>query len=872
MLLPSSKSSMTAAAAVHAGVPHTPPLHAEPGAHTTPQPPQFAGSVSLLTHALLHTAVPAGAVRGPQVPVARPVLASVQPWHDSAHGPEQHTPSDEHELLVHSRAAAQATPSAFLGTQVVPEQKSPAMQSASTAQVALHAVAPHTSGAQVVVTAVGHAPAPLQLAAAVDMPAAQLAARHDTVAAATAHAPPLAHAPVLPHGGAVAQRTSDNPAVTEAHVPLLPPVRAAEHALHDVLHALLQQNPSAQKPETHSLFAPHTVPLPLHTPPGQLTHRPPVHCAPATQLAAVVQVVVHAVAPQMNGVQLLVTAAGHAPAPLQLAATVATPPAQLAARHDTVAAATAHAPALPHNPVFPHGGADPQRASAAPTVIAAHVPLAPPVLAAEQALHAVVHALLQQNPSTQKPAVHWLFAAHAPPVAFLGAHVPVEQKSPAMQSVSTAQVVLHAVVPHTSGEQFVVTATGHAPAPLQFAAAVATPVAQLAARHDTVAAATAHAPPLAHAPVFPHGGAATQRVSVPPAVTGAHRPLLPPVRAAEQALHAVAHALLQQNPSAQNPDVHSLFAAHATPLALHTPPGQLTHRPPVHCAPATQFAAVVQVVAHAVAPQMNGVQLVVTAAGHAPAPLQVAAAVATPLAQLAGRHDTVAAATAHAPVLPHNPVFPHGGAATQRVSAAPAVIDAHVPLAPPVLAAEQALHAVVQALLQQNPSMQNPDAHPLAAAQVPPPAFLGVHVPAEQKSALMQSVSAVHVVLHAVAPHISGEQLVVTADGHAPAPLQFAAAVAMPPVQLATRHDTVATATAHRPPLAQAPVFPHGGAATQRLSVPPAVTGAQVPLAPPVRAAEHALQDVLHAASQQKPSTQKPDVHWLFAVHVPPLA
>jgi hypothetical protein len=396
---------MTAAAAVQAGVPHTPPLHAEPAAHATPQPPQFTGSVSLLTHALLHTAVPAGAVRGPQVPVARPVLASVQAWHDSAHAPEQHTPSDEHELLVHSCAVAQVTPSAFRGTHVVPEQKSAAMQSVSAAQVALHALAPQTSGEQVVVTAVGHAPA-LQFAAAVATPPAQLAARHDTVGAATAHVPPLAHAPVFPHGGAVPQRASDNPAVTEAHVPLLPPVRAAEHALHDVLHALLQQNPSAQKPDTHSLFAAHAVPMLLHVPPGQLTHSPFVHCAPATQFAAVVHVAVHAVAPQMNGAQLVVTTFGHAPMPVQFAATVATPAAQLAARHDTVGAATAHTPALPHNPVFPHGGADPQRASAAPTVIGAQVPLAPPVLAAEQALHDALHALLQQNPSTQKPDVH----------------------------------------------------------------------------------------------------------------------------------------------------------------------------------------------------------------------------------------------------------------------------------------------------------------------------------------------------------------------------------------------------------------------------------------------------------------------------------
>jgi len=195
--------------------------------------------------------LPAGVVRTPQVPVARPVLASVQPWHDSEHAPEQHTPSDEHELLAHSRAAAHAVPRPFLGTQVVPEQKSPAMQSVSSAQVVLHAVGPQVSGAHVVVTGAAHAPVPLQCETAVATPLLQLAAPHATVVAATAHTPPTAQTPVFPHGGWLAQRPSARPVVTAAQVPLAPPVRAAAHALHAVLHALLQQNPSAQKPDAH---------------------------------------------------------------------------------------------------------------------------------------------------------------------------------------------------------------------------------------------------------------------------------------------------------------------------------------------------------------------------------------------------------------------------------------------------------------------------------------------------------------------------------------------------------------------------------------------------------------------------------------------
>ena len=55
--------------------------------------------------------------------------------------------------------------------------------------------------------------------------------------------------------------------------------------------------------------------------------------------------------------------------------------------------------------------------------------------------------------------------------------------------VSAEQVVRQAVAPHTRGEHAVVTGAGHAPEALQLAAAVATPLAQLADRHEVVVAA-----------------------------------------------------------------------------------------------------------------------------------------------------------------------------------------------------------------------------------------------------------------------------------------------------------------------------------------------------------------------------------------------
>ena len=51
---------------------------------------------------------------------------------------------------------------------------------------------------------------------------------------------------------------------------------------------------------------------------------------------------------------------------------------------------------------------------------------------------------------------------------------------------------------------------------------------------------------------------------------------------------------------------------------------------------------------------------------------------------------------------------------------------------------------------------------------------------------------------------------------------------------------------------------------------PPVVTFAQVPLVVAPAATEQALQLPVHALSQQKPSTQLPVPHWLFAVHAVP--
>jgi len=113
---------MLALVAEQVGALQTPFEQVAPLAQGLAQPPQLAGSVSVFTQALLQTAVPAGVVVGPQVPLARPVFAELHAWQDNLQVLEQHTPSVEHELLVHSASAAQIAPVAFFGVQTEPAQ------------------------------------------------------------------------------------------------------------------------------------------------------------------------------------------------------------------------------------------------------------------------------------------------------------------------------------------------------------------------------------------------------------------------------------------------------------------------------------------------------------------------------------------------------------------------------------------------------------------------------------------------------------------------------------------------------------------------------------------------------------------------------
>jgi hypothetical protein len=67
-----------------------------------------------------------------------------------------------------------------------------------------------------------------------------------------------------------------------------------------------------------------------------------------------------------------------------------------------------------------------------------------------------------------------------------------------------------------------------------------------------------------------------------------------------------------------------------------------------------------------------------------------------------------------------------------------------------------------------------------------------------------------HVVLHAVAPQLYGEQLVVVGGAHVPVPSQTAVPVAVPFEHDGVPHTVLLLAYAHAvPSVVQAPVVPH---------------------------------------------------------------
>ena len=132
------------------------------------------------------------------------------------------------------------------------------------------------------------------------------------------------------------------------------------------------------------------------------------------------------------------------------------------------------------------------------------------------------------------------------------------------------------------------------------------------------------------------------------------------------------------------------------------------------------------------------------------------------------------------------------------------------------------------------------------ALHVPPCAVFGTQVVPLHHAVETQSPSVAQVALHAVAPHRYGEQFTLVVARQAPAPLQTNALACVEPLHAWGAHSLSGSA-----PSAMVPHAP------------------SAPL--PFFTAEHAWHAPAHAASQQTPSTQKPETQSLESAHASPL-
>jgi hypothetical protein len=184
----------------------------------------------------------------------KPLVAS------SLQAVSQQTPS-LHWPLRHCPGAVQAAPKDFK-PQELPTQVLGATQSASEAQLALHALPLHVKLPQLRLSGVMQAPAPSQVDTGVwDELDAQAAGLQLLPLSTNAQAPPL-HAPVVPHvEGALALHLpwgSGAPSLTVAHRPSEP---ARLQAMQASEQAWLQHTPWAHVPDRHSPPALHAAPL-----------------------------------------------------------------------------------------------------------------------------------------------------------------------------------------------------------------------------------------------------------------------------------------------------------------------------------------------------------------------------------------------------------------------------------------------------------------------------------------------------------------------------------------------------------------------------------------------------------------------------------
>jgi hypothetical protein len=190
---------------------------------------------------------------------------------------------------------------------------------------------------------------------------------------------------------------------------------ASAHDLQVAAHAVEQQTPCAQKPESQSVLWVHEAPI------GERPQLPFMHSAGETHSLFPEQVVRQSLpAPQTNGAHVSEDPAMQVPTPSQVDASRRVDPVQLPGEQTVPCTYLRQAPAPSHVPSLPQLVAPSSPHSLAGSVPAGtgeQVPILPAML---QAWQASVQVVSQQTPSTQRPFEHSPPAVQSAPIDFFG--------------------------------------------------------------------------------------------------------------------------------------------------------------------------------------------------------------------------------------------------------------------------------------------------------------------------------------------------------------------------------------------------------------------------------------------------------------------
>jgi hypothetical protein len=232
---------------------------------------------------------------------------------------------------------------------------------------------------------------------------------------------------------------------------------------------------------------------------------------------------------------------------------------------------------------------------------------------------------------------------------------------------------------------------------------------------------------------------------------------------------------------------------------------------------------------------------------------------------MGGTHCVPGSHVRHAPLPSHLPSLPQVDAAVTPhlplVSALPAATGEHVPS---VALSVHDTHGPSQVALQQTPCAEQtrPDAHCVLAEQGPPFGSRP-HEPLMHVAFAAQSALALHVALHAAAPHSYGKHEVDVGVVHFPAPshVDWPVNVVVVAGHVGSLHFTPAAYFWHAPAV-QRPFVPQLAAPWSRHIAfgSSAFVGTFVHT-PSVPGRPHDLHAALQVVPQQKPCMQKVDAH-----------